>query len=153
MKRDLHADLLLCESVRGVYYDEGGGYRADYPDESYSRHYFEEADEGWPVALRRAIIAEAEVERLRAALAQIATYGGIDMRGATCAQAAKDALNSTPPVYDDVTESHRWLKALVSALDDGRIQQTRLSSGTDYVVQSAREWVRKLDSEVSADVY
>lgn len=64
MKRDLHADLLLCESVRGVYYDEGGGYRVDYPDEG-PRHYFEESREGWPEAIRRAIAAEAEVERLR----------------------------------------------------------------------------------------
>jgi hypothetical protein len=151
IKRDLHADLALCESVRGVYYDEGGGYRADYPDEGCPRHYFEEADEGWSEALRRAIAAEAEVERLRAVLAQIATYGGIDMRGSTCAQTAKDALDSTPPVYDDVTESHRWLRALVSAPDDGRIQQTGLSSGTDYVIQGAREHVRKLNTEVSAD--
>lgn len=69
-KRDLQADLALCESVRVVYYDEGGGYQADYPDDG-PRHYFEEADEGWAHAIRRAIAAEAEVEQLREILGYI----------------------------------------------------------------------------------
>lgn len=201
MKRDLHADLALCEAATNgpwthsrfaagyvmtdddkctivasvVEYNEDGSIHKKFAGEEClaNRTLIAESREGWPEAIRRAIAAEAEVERLsafiqsesecaidtiaenerlRAVLAQIATYGGIDMRGSTCAQTAKDALGSSPPIYDDETEAHRWLKALVSALDDGRIQQTRLSSGTDYVIQGAREWVRKLDSEVTADV-
>lgn len=151
-KRDLNADLALCESVRGVYYDEGGGYQADWPDDGRPRHYFEEADEGWAHAIRRAIAAEAEVERLRAVLNQFDDRKYAMMPRSQMARIAKEALDASPSEYVDVTESHRWLKALVSALDDGRIQQTRLSSGTDYVIQGAREHVRKLNGEVPADV-
>ncbi|WP_339306820.1 hypothetical protein [Paenibacillus sp. FSL R5-0519] len=150
-KRDLNADLALCESVRGVYYDEGGGYQAGYPDED-PRHYFEEADEGWAHAIRRAIAAEAEVERLRSVLYRFDDRKHAMMPRSQMARIAKAALDASPSEYVDVSESHRWLKALVSALDDGRIQQTRLSSGTDYVILGAREHVRKLNSEVSADV-
>jgi len=175
-KRDLSADLALCNAATpgpwhaqetGDVWQLFGGLhgnmqlvKAPKHGTNYAEYWPEEADakfiaesrEGWPESIRRAIAAEAEVVRLRAVLAQIATYGGIDMRGSTCAQTAKDALGSSPPVFDDVTESHRWLKALVSALDDGRLQQTWLSSGTDYVIRGARDCVRRLSTEVSADV-
>lgn len=165
-KRDLSADLALCNSIANsapgkwfVMHDEDvcvefppGSGELDTIANSYTvgiPEFIAESREGWPESIRRAIVAEAEVVRLRTVLAQIATYGGIDMRGSTCAQTAKDALGSSPPVYDDVTESHRWLKALVSALDDGRLQQTRLSSGTDFVIHCAREHVQNLEGKIS----
>jgi chromosome segregation ATPase len=67
-KRDLAADLAICEAVRYVYYDEGGGYQADYPDLGQSRHYFDEAFEGWPEAIRRAIAAESRVQEASEAM-------------------------------------------------------------------------------------
>ncbi|WP_340028936.1 hypothetical protein MHB71_04795 [Paenibacillus sp. FSL H7-0940] len=124
-KRDLQADLALCEAAANAspgkwFVMHGKDVCAEFPPgsgeldniaNSYTvgiPEYIAESREGWPIALRRAIAAEAEVERLH--------------------------------------ESERWLKALVAALDDGRIAKTRLSSGTDYVVLSARMHVQNLDS-------
>jgi hypothetical protein len=173
MKRDLHADLALCEvTTPGPWrygkgeskidprpavlmnfdYEEGEWYvSADFADLDEAR-FAAESREGWPEAIRRAIAAEAEVERLRSVLEQFDDRKHAMMPRSQMARIAKEALDASPAGYVDVTESHRWLKALVSALDDGRLQQTRLSSGTDYVIRGARECVRKLSTEVTADV-
>lgn len=75
IKRDLAADLALCEAVPEVYYDEGGGYTSPTLSEEATQ-FFEQASEGWPHAIRRAIVAEAEVERLRSVLSYL--LGAID---------------------------------------------------------------------------
>lgn len=62
-QRDLHADLATCSAVPQVYYDEGGGYNAESLTEAAAQ-FFEEAPTAWPEAIRRALAAEAEVERL-----------------------------------------------------------------------------------------
>lgn len=124
-KRDLHADLALCEAatpgpwcfalisdddngsivnLEGVCVMDFGtspdiyGQTASVgsPPDDINMAFIEESREGWPEALRRAIEAE------------------------------------------------RWLKALVSALDDGRLAKAKMSSGTDYVILCAREYVRKI---------
>lgn len=64
-KRDLAADLALCDAVPAVHYDEGGGYTADAGLTETAMRFFEQAPEGWPHAIRRALDAEAEVERLK----------------------------------------------------------------------------------------
>ncbi|WP_434750193.1 hypothetical protein [Paenibacillus amylolyticus] len=153
-------------------YEEGEWYvSADFADLDEAR-FATESREGWPEAIRRAIAAEAElaaeedkrchyemqadelaleIERLRAVLDQFDDRKHAMMPRSQMARIAKEALDASPSEFVDVTESRRWLKALVSALDDGRIQQTRLSSGTDYVILGAREHVRKLNTEVTAD--
>jgi len=67
-KRDLAADLVLCESVPAVYYDEGGGYTGGEGLTKEAQQYFESVAEGWPHAIRRAMAVEAQVGRLQAEL-------------------------------------------------------------------------------------
>lgn len=92
MKRDLHADLALCEAATpGPWFGQDNGdmwqlfgglngslqlikapkcctdFEEYWPEESDAR-FIEQAREGWPEALRRAIESEAEVERMRWAL-------------------------------------------------------------------------------------
>ncbi|GAA0840664.1 hypothetical protein GCM10008915_36720 [Bifidobacterium pullorum subsp. gallinarum] len=79
-KRDLAADLAVCEAAapafilhQGVYVVPTGGTtieteicRDDYEPLTVSdSEFILEAREGWPEAVRRALAAEAEVERLR----------------------------------------------------------------------------------------
>lgn len=79
-KRDLAADLAICEAAasaftlhQGVYAIPTGGTtveteicRDDYEPLTVSdTEFILEAREGWPEAIRRAIAAEAEVEKLR----------------------------------------------------------------------------------------
>ncbi|WP_339273813.1 hypothetical protein MKY59_21710 [Paenibacillus sp. FSL W8-0426] len=126
-KRDLHADLALCEAAtpghwryvtvsdddNGSVVDRDGVCVMDFgispdiydqtssagsPPDDLNMAFILESREGWPGAIRRAIEAE------------------------------------------------RWLKALVSALDDGRIARTQMSSGMDYMVFGARLHVRNLES-------
>lgn len=60
MKRDLHADLEALEKFENGYIPEGPN------DNGHAIWgYFLFARQGWPEAIRRAIAAEAEVERLR----------------------------------------------------------------------------------------
>lgn len=91
-KRDLHADLAICNAatpgpwstssltegyvIAGEdkfttvatvieYNDDGSEYlRLGYHDYQDNRTFIAEAREGWPEAIRRALVAEAEVERL-----------------------------------------------------------------------------------------
>lgn len=171
IKRDLQADIALCEAATsGPWFAQEttdtwqlfGGFHgnlqlvkapkhgtnyAEYWPEKEDAKFIAESREGWPIALRRAIAAEAEVERLRAVLNQFDDRKHAMMPRSQMARIAKEALDASPSEYVDVTESRRWLKALVSAIDDGRIQQTRLSSGTDYVILCARDHVRKINSE------
>lgn len=145
-KRDLSADLALCNSIANAapgkwFVMHGKDVCAEFPPgsgelddiaNSYTvgiPEFIAESREGWPESIRRAIVAEAEVERL-SALIESESECAIDMIAEN----------------ERLRESERWLKALVSALDDGRLQQTRLSSGTDYVVLSARMHVQNLDS-------
>jgi|GEM_PF-3147788 len=74
-KRDLTADLALCEAVPEVYYDEGGGYTS-LPLSEESTQFFEQASEGWPYAIRRAIAAEKKWAKLREVVVTNATGGG-----------------------------------------------------------------------------
>jgi hypothetical protein len=175
-KRDLYADLALCEAAENAspgkwFVMHGKDVCAEFPPgsgeldtiaNSYTvgiPEYIAESREAWPEAIRRAIVAEsrlkeaeAEIDRLRSVLYRFDDRRNAMMPRSQMARIAKEALDASPGEYVDITESHRWLKALVSALDDGRIQQTRLSSGTDYVILGAREHVRKLSTEVVADV-
>ena len=86
IKRDLAADLAICEAatagpwrVYGGKFGETNIYAPPYgndhevvSDINFGREsdaaFISEAREGWPHAIRRAIAAEAEVERLRNAL-------------------------------------------------------------------------------------
>lgn len=63
-KRDLAADLALCDAVPAVHYDEGGGYTADAGLTETAMRFFEQAPEGWPHAIRRAIESEAKAGAL-----------------------------------------------------------------------------------------
>lgn len=50
--RDLEFDLLICE-------------RWDFGNPDIANEFIRQAREGWPYAIRRALKAEAEVDRLR----------------------------------------------------------------------------------------
>lgn len=76
MKRDLHADLALCEATPEWITE--GSILAEYDRltemgcdlvatfvRNSDAEFAERAREGWPEALRRAIAAESEVEQLR----------------------------------------------------------------------------------------
>lgn len=87
-KRDLQADLALCEESTEhvpnatkltyswdgdeyrIYTDSGTELAADIPYAAFAE-FVAESRVGWPEAIRRAIAAEAEVERLRAVLGYI----------------------------------------------------------------------------------
>lgn len=73
-RRDLAADLALCEAVPEVYYDEGGGYTSLTLSEE-STQFFEQAPEGWSHAIRRAIEAEKKWAKLREVVVTNATGG------------------------------------------------------------------------------
>lgn len=90
-KRDLHADLAICDAATpgpwkegtSEYESSGGVWCVDivvlgvtaevYEDENAT--FIVESRQGWPEAIRRAIAAEAESERLREALIEIAWRG------------------------------------------------------------------------------
>lgn len=79
-KRDLHTDLVICEAasdgldvcegdteIFSLYIDpdkpeQGTIINCTYEDDAI---FIVEAREGWPEAIRRAIAAEAEIERLK----------------------------------------------------------------------------------------
>lgn len=144
-KRNLHADLALCEAATpGPWLMYGGKFgetNVYYPpydnhdevvsdidaDRRYDAKFIAESRQGWPESIRRAIAAEAEVERLTAFI-----------------ESESECAVDLVAENERLRESERWLKALVSALDDGRIAQTRLSSGTDFVIHCAREHIRSL---------
>lgn len=114
-KRNLHADLAICNAatpgpwstssltegyvIAGEdkfttvatvieYNDDGSEYlRLGHHDCQDNQAFIAEAREGWPEAIRRALTAEAEVERLREKLAQIeaAFYYAISDEEFTCA--------------------------------------------------------------------
>ncbi|MBG9735808.1 hypothetical protein [Paenibacillus alvei] len=82
-KRDLHADLAICDAATPgpwrIYGGKLGETNVYYPpyenhnevvsdidfDRPHDATFIAESREGWPEAIRRAIAAEAEVERLR----------------------------------------------------------------------------------------
>src|SRR5690606_5623868 len=98
MKRDLHADLRLCEAATGgpweTEYDHeeqrycveavnevswgGGLIVADcaYKEDAKS---IAEAREGWPHAIRRALEAEAERDELRKIVSSECPIGALDI--------------------------------------------------------------------------
>lgn len=76
--RDLHADLALCDAATPGYWKVGRqspnglqnvgtkqGLMISQTFELGDATFIAEARQGWPEAIRRAIAAEAEVERLR----------------------------------------------------------------------------------------
>lgn len=76
-KRDLHADLAICDAATAGEWKFNGnevvvtsnplvGIAGAMGEEDCE--FIAEARQGWPEAIRRAIAAEAEVERLRSAL-------------------------------------------------------------------------------------
>lgn len=52
-----------------------------------------------------------------------------------------EARTGWPHAIERAINTERWLLALVEALERGDIAQTRLSSGTDYVVYCAKKAV------------
>lgn len=136
-KRDLNADLLICAAVPGVYYDEGGGYTAISLTEAAAR-FFEEAPFAWPEAIRRAIVAEAENERLAA---EVLVW-------------RKEALRQypTPEAYDAACAAlhkHR------DRADTAETKLERLRTGITVAITYSGgiivEMLRNLLTEVSAD--
>lgn len=95
-RRDLHADLEGLERFENGYIPEGS-----FDNDTSIWSYFCAARKGWPEAIRRAIAAEAESERLREALIEIA-WRGYDERlsayfyspenHARCVDIARDVL-------------------------------------------------------------
>lgn len=78
--RDLEADLAICEAATPTRWEHGYSYGAvpytvvsrGAEDKTIARvfrpgdaRFIAEAREGWPYAIRRALEAEAEVDRLR----------------------------------------------------------------------------------------
>lgn len=138
-KRDLHADLALCEAAvtsedyyvedredEVVIVGDGGREIAEFYTLTDAEFYCE-SREGWPEAVRRAIAAEAEVEQLTAFI-----------------ESESECATDLVAENERLREAERWLKALVSAIDDGRIAKAKMSSGTDYVILCAREYVCKI---------
>ncbi|MCY9532916.1 hypothetical protein M5X04_26770 [Paenibacillus alvei] len=86
-KRDLHADLAICDAATPGPWDSAdttdGFYILDADDyvlaatleRAVDATFILESRQGWPEAIRRAIAAEAENERLREALIEIAWRG------------------------------------------------------------------------------
>ncbi|OMC96253.1 hypothetical protein MKX34_24110 [Paenibacillus sp. FSL R5-0636] len=85
-KRDLHADLAICNAATSGPWqtaDTTDGYYVldadDYVLAATLEHaadatFINEARTGWPIAIERAISAEAELERLRTCIAVAMTY-------------------------------------------------------------------------------
>ncbi|MCR8843139.1 hypothetical protein NQ117_05555 [Paenibacillus sp. SC116] len=79
-KRDLHADLAICDAATsgpwniadttdGFYVLDADDYvLAATLEHAVDATFIVEARQGWPEAIRRAIVAEAEVERLQCEL-------------------------------------------------------------------------------------
>jgi len=73
--RDLEADLAICEAASpGPWTIKDDGIKDKnqfwvcemiWPNEEGNARFITEAREGWPYAIRRALEAEAEVDRLR----------------------------------------------------------------------------------------
>jgi len=120
IKRDLIADLAICDAAtEGPWYTEEGadtwqlfgGYlgmqqliKAPKHGTNYAEYWPDESDavliaesrEGWAHAIRRAIAAETEVERLRSALEEVVDVSRWDVRYpelVRCNLIAKEALD------------------------------------------------------------
>ena len=75
--RDLEADLAICEAATPGPWECKYGQTAHHirnlelkvsvalAARGTNAHFITEAREGWPYAIRRAMVAEAEVDRLR----------------------------------------------------------------------------------------
>lgn len=148
IKRDLAADLAVCEAATpgpwryssrddddcGRFIDPNGdsvmdfGHSPDIDDQTASGGFppsgddsvfIEEAREGWPHAIRRAIAAETKLDA--------------EERRRRTVEADADEL-----AYDN-ERLREALINLLSALDRGDLISARMSSGVDYVIESARE--------------
>lgn len=113
-KRDLNADLALCEKIPEwiaegnllAEYDRltemGCDLVATFVRQS-DAEFTERAREWWPEAIRRAIAAEAENERLREALTRVmhvSKWDGISLELDRCYGIARDALEGVTADVD-----------------------------------------------------
>lgn len=136
-KRNLHADLLICAAVPEVYYDEGGGYTAASLTEEAAQ-FFEEAPIAWPEAVRRAIAAEAEAERLSA---EVTVW-------------RKEALRQypTPEAYDAACAAlHKHRLRADTAESELERLRTGIAVAMTYSGGIIVEMLRKLLTEVGTD--
>lgn len=83
-KRDLAADLVLCEAAtpgpwtvkyNDFLYDANGELLAELMGDGANDAIFTEAREGWPHAIRRAMAAEEKWAKLRSIVVTNATGG------------------------------------------------------------------------------
>ncbi|NGM81261.1 hypothetical protein G5B47_02410 [Paenibacillus sp. 7124] len=119
-KRDLHADLAICSAATS-----GGWYLNVANDEHCGAFY---ADDG------------SIVMDFGAAPNAYDQVCG-DAPSPEDAVFIAEARTGWPHAIERAINAERWLLALVEALERGDIAQTRLSSGTDYVVYCAKKAV------------
>ncbi|MCM3784372.1 hypothetical protein M3231_15415 [Neobacillus mesonae] len=165
MKRNLHADLALCEAATpGPWWfdrydaDDVGsieylnctravmdfGTVGDFPEDTLAGHPPSEEDlafiigarEGWPEAIRRAIEAEAEVERLHAFIeheSEVAIGEFMEFERVK----AENARN-----VGTIYELSGALAGIIGLIDHGRLHSTKMSIGVDNAIYKAREALR-----------
>ncbi|SDW24396.1 hypothetical protein [Paenibacillus sp. PDC88] len=165
MKRNLHADFTLCEAATpGPWFAQNnadtwqlfGGtlgvmqlIKAPKHGTNYAEYWPEEADaefiaqarEGWPEAVRRAIEAEAEVERLHAFIEHESEVA-IDVTLEIERLKAENARN-----VGTVFELSGALAGIIGLFDHGRLHSTKMSIGVDNAIYKAREALRNAKAE------
>lgn len=130
--RNLHGDLAICEAatpgpwkvrrqspngLQNVGTRQGRMTAQTF--EQGDATFIAEAREGWPEAIRRAIAAETEVERLTAFI-------------------ESESERATEAAYGRELLSH-----IISAFDRGDFYKTKMSYGLDHLIDCAREVLRK----------
>ncbi|WP_433943664.1 hypothetical protein [Paenibacillus sp. SN-8-1] len=168
-KRDLAADLAICEAAAPAYIIHSAVYsvptggtnivaevcRDDYePLTEGDTEFILEAREAWPHAIRRAIAAEAESERCKHSYRLLlACYDG---QSARAAEYYSEAIRLRDELKAESLRSAGWegeaqgyakenerlkgaLSSLLAAIDRGDLVRLKLSSGMDHVIRLARE--------------
>lgn len=127
-KRDLHADLAVCEAATAgpwavdkglsVYHGESGGTICDVGDPyprgknrpSENMRFIAEARTGWPHAIERALAAEAENAELRRQLSELCPVAEFDVATSLRVERAQAA--------EYIAELEAEVKRLRTALEE-----------------------------------
>lgn len=136
--RNLRADLAVCNAATpGPWLVDSPSNQVRQPKGSKRRRittppdasgikdaaFIAAAREGWPEAIRRALAAEAEVERLTRFI-----------------ESESECAIETAQEREVLV---RTLSDIISAIDRGNLYKTKMSNGLDDMIHRAREALRK----------
>lgn len=111
LARDLYADLWLCAQARVCNDDDTAFLLA--------------ANDGWPVAIRRAQMAEAEIEKLKAEMEHLQKRVEFEHSFVKCYQQLAEIATNNDKERD---REIKRLKAIVSSLAQRCVEQSELLS-------------------------